>query len=1623
MVMKRKLLSLLLCTAFVSGIAPSAALAEETFAASGAKFGIKRGDIVHYAGSDSSISWRVIDADKTNVGTDGIWLLSNNTAVFAKQSINTSASLLPYYMQFYNKYFGDYYGSAVMPVTKTDAAHNSKYGHLYGYLNDATVFALSIDEAESLTDEERKFSLPSGNVAWWLRTAKDWTPPSDMAIYSYVDQDGIISYTPSESTLSDMRPSVNLDKTKLGGLDGSPLLLPAGEFAAANNAFAPVGEAGEYKLSQKADNVTLTACNMSDNENSVRINVNTNLTAPGDNDYISAVIAGEDGSISSYARYKLTSAEMTVSADLPGGIDPAKDSLYVFYENYKGALSGAVGELVRVCLRHDLEYSELDDSGHITQCKNCGYAVIKNHDITYFANDEESHGKKCEKCGYSVDKEKHRFNLPDLFDEHYHTKTCSECGYILKTAHDYTFSEINDSKHRAVCSTCCYETNLDHRFTCSDNGDGTHKAVCSDCTYTVENEEHIFSQNFRNQHVLTDFTCSLCGAKGFSGQLDQITDPSAAVLRDVYLAGSAKLTEGSSAFEAERMFENGTIYTAAVDSNTHKASVTFRTIRPVRTTGFKFYVPNMDYTDLPSSISLFGRNSDEEEYKYIGSGNVQQFIKRNAQKGRAYSFLFNDIGSFAQYSDYRLDICNSSGTNVSLRNLALYSLSGESSVEFDLNTVTAGDKDELAYPGEDYRCTLNAPIINHPSKKNVKVLSDGVQMPDNQWSYSEETGLLTIFGYYIASGKKYRIVSSPDGEIAKISADMSDGLTFNSDEYAALNKEYTCEFLDHNGKKQFIPTDMSDIAVAVGENDITGSCYLDENYTLHIPGEYVTGDITISAREAGLSKKDSSVVRVYIDGSTRWYDSIDKVSRLNEFGGDMTITLLSNISAAGKGLVLQNGKTTLDLDGYYIDAANDDVLHVGSDADVTVKNGNLKSSSSQPVLVQGTLTLENVFVSYGYFPALGITADGGKVIVNGSGSTIGGIALKNGGYAEIHDGTVNDINVNSGCNAKLLGGSVNKVFVEDGSLRLFDMLADDFSFTTEFSIDDYMIDGAGMYPIFKLNKTNTVFSVQPQDKAVEFKSDETLFADAGDGAKYRWFENGSLIGSEKELPLSSLSIGKHYIYCIAQAQDNTVARSNTAKITVTCSHPIVNADGICTGCGSAMTISAVCGGETKFFDSLPSAAAYANENADTEIKLLDNIQLADDALNANHELIFSGKNTVLDLNGKTVTADNADSTILVTGTLLIKGENGTVNINIAQDYSNGGTVTIESGTFAGIVGSSGGVVLNGGKFENISAVLDGCGDLLGKNKAFKKLYDGTFDRMYEIFSSVYNVEIADIPFKITRAPQSKYYETAPENENISLDVEILPEYEDQITYQWYVTDELEYSASDDSYSPLNGWSKAENVNTSSLKLPSDLSGGENRIYTCYVNCNGYSIYTDFAAFTFGKGTPSYLSTDSGFTLYAHGNDCTVTMASYSGKTLKDVKTVTLSADEGVMGISPQKLGLNAENATKVKTFVWDGFDTMTPFMKAPQSPFAKKVDVIVDDSGITAESHDGACVLMLADYKDNTLISTKIVNLNADNEYRIEKSFWQLDFEPTGTVKVFVWDSLKNMYPCDVNFQ
>ena len=353
-----------------------------------------------------------------------------------------------------------------------------------------------------------------------------------------------------------------------------------------------------------------------------------------------------------------------------------------------------------------------------------------------------------------------------------------------------------------------------------------------------------------------------------------------------------------------------------------------------------------------------------------------------------------------------------------------------------------------------------------------------------------------------------------------------------------------------------------------------------------------------------------------------------------------------------------------------------------------------------------------------------------------------------------------------------------------------------------------------------------------------------------------------------------------------------------------------------------------------------------------------------------------------------------------------------MNSNIVTN-ADSALITIENGEFNGRV--SGRLLLNGGKFANITAYTNTLNDMLGNGMAYKKNSDDTFIT-YPGKNIIY-VTVTNAPFKITKQPEGKLISDISAGGTISVEIDITQGYENDITYQWY---EKVYDHNN------NNWTEQElDSHTNVYQLPTNVSSGEQKMYKCVISCKGYSVSTDYAICTFGSDVP-YLKYDSDIlSASSYGKDAVLAAASYRDGKLLAIETTELKANSGPFIWEYPFSGIE-DGADCLKAFLWDGLDTMKPLAE-PIEINRNNISIWYNDTGFGAYSEEIPCTVIVASYNGNKLIDstsvlldeTKSVQYDGITSYETETDYKTigLNTENSADIKFFVWKDFQSMKP------
>ena len=364
---KSKLLSLLLAICLVVGIMPTAAFAAnndkaiQLGASNISGYDSTNGyDYIYYGEWDNSpIKWRVLD-EQTNTQNEGLFLLSDvllGTGTYGGVYFDNSGSdsnvwknstAQTWCKNFYSNNFSSKEQNAVLATTKSDSAYTSTSSvHAYGVssLSGDKVFFLSAEEAENsaygFTDDNARIAN-YGNSAgiWWLR--------SPDAIYAnfagLVYLSGYVSTTFVDYGWA-ARPAFNLDLNSvlfISAAEGGKISAAASGGNQGGEAAGSIFEIGDYAgnewkltLLDSSRKFAVTEENANGKPGDT-VTLNYTGATIGENEYISVIIADENGA-QYYGRVaQPDSADGQVKIKIPDSLAAGEYTLNVFSEQYNG---------------------------------------------------------------------------------------------------------------------------------------------------------------------------------------------------------------------------------------------------------------------------------------------------------------------------------------------------------------------------------------------------------------------------------------------------------------------------------------------------------------------------------------------------------------------------------------------------------------------------------------------------------------------------------------------------------------------------------------------------------------------------------------------------------------------------------------------------------------------------------------------------------------------------------------------------------------------------------------------------------------------------------------------------------------------------------------------------------------------------------------------------------------------------------------------------------------------------------------------------------------------------------------------------------------------------------------
>ena len=363
--MKKRILSILLCLCMVACMLPTVAFAADTGKAirlvntnnpTGGILGYKNNNNSYdyiYMGSynSSPVKWRVLD-DQTNTGATGLFLLSEDLL-----GSGGHGDVYDVYFDGTSPYSNAWQGSdaqgwcntfessnldsrelaAILSTTKSDEAftsstHNASFAASTNILNSDQVFFLSAQEAENgqygFTDEAARVANYGAYASvWWLRSPFAKFTSSAGA----VDGLGRV-YDCGVGIVWAARPAFNLNMNSVLFTSAAVGGKPNGGLTA-----VPEYSGNEWKLTllDSSRNFAVTEKTVSAAPDDT-VTLNYKGATTGANEYISAIIADNNGA-QYYGRVAQPTAESgTVEIKIPSDIAPGNYTLKVFSEQYNG---------------------------------------------------------------------------------------------------------------------------------------------------------------------------------------------------------------------------------------------------------------------------------------------------------------------------------------------------------------------------------------------------------------------------------------------------------------------------------------------------------------------------------------------------------------------------------------------------------------------------------------------------------------------------------------------------------------------------------------------------------------------------------------------------------------------------------------------------------------------------------------------------------------------------------------------------------------------------------------------------------------------------------------------------------------------------------------------------------------------------------------------------------------------------------------------------------------------------------------------------------------------------------------------------------------------------------------
>ena len=349
--MKNRIFSFLLCLVLLFALVPASARAEGPNA-------VQAWDIVYFGDYDQiPVTWVVLDPAHTNVGTKGMFLLSefvldNGRVVFndMNERFWQDSTAQAWCTKFGENAFSQQELALIPRVSKTEdpiQLFNLNWGETE--LIEEQIFFLSVQEIADYFNPEDNYkglsttALSAGAPYWWLRTAHAEHKGMDGFEYGgiVIDGDRVFDYNVYSSMGA--RPVINLMT------DNVLLFEPASDVKDVGSV-GPIQANDERTWKVVVQDASRTLSLGAASLDGTVLSVDYSGAATGQNEYISLVVCDAQGKAVEYGKLaRANESSGTVNVDLSTLTVPEGGGIYLFSEQDNGAKhTNYAGELHQV---------------------------------------------------------------------------------------------------------------------------------------------------------------------------------------------------------------------------------------------------------------------------------------------------------------------------------------------------------------------------------------------------------------------------------------------------------------------------------------------------------------------------------------------------------------------------------------------------------------------------------------------------------------------------------------------------------------------------------------------------------------------------------------------------------------------------------------------------------------------------------------------------------------------------------------------------------------------------------------------------------------------------------------------------------------------------------------------------------------------------------------------------------------------------------------------------------------------------------------------------------------------------------------------------------------------------